>query len=199
MHDLSLAPFAGVVTAGLAGCGSSGAMAPGPAASGDAGGAGGPLAPSSAPSDGPLALTPSCKDGDDATLSQTEGPYWKPSSPERASLVEAGAGGRLLTLEGFVVSRVCRPVERALVDLWHCDGAGAYDNAGFRFRGHLLAAADGSYRFQTIVPGLYPGRTRHFHVKVQAPGRPVLTTQLYFPDEPGTPATASTGLSSSCA
>jgi protocatechuate 3,4-dioxygenase beta subunit len=34
------------------------------------------------------------------------------------------------------------------------------------------------------VPGLYPGRTRHFHVKVQAPNQPVLTTQLYFPDEP---------------
>jgi len=34
------------------------------------------------------------------------------------------------------------------------------------------------------VPGLYPGRTRHIHVKVQAPGRPILTTQLYFPNEP---------------
>ena len=34
------------------------------------------------------------------------------------------------------------------------------------------------------MPGLYPGRTRHYHVKVQAPARPVLTTQLYFPDEP---------------
>jgi protocatechuate 3,4-dioxygenase beta subunit len=31
---------------------------------------------------------------------------------------------------------------------------------------------------------LYPGRTRHIHVKVQAPGQPVLTTQLYFPGEP---------------
>ena len=36
----------------------------------------------------------------------------------------------------------------------------------------------------TIVPGLYPGRTRHIHVKVQAPNGPVLTTQLYFPGEP---------------
>ena len=34
------------------------------------------------------------------------------------------------------------------------------------------------------MPGLYPGRTRHLHVKVQAPNQPVLTTQLYFPDEP---------------
>ena len=35
-----------------------------------------------------------------------------------------------------------------------------------------------------MVPGLYPGRTRHFHVRVQAPNRPILTTQLYFPGEP---------------
>jgi hypothetical protein len=42
-----------------------------------------------------------------------------------------------------------------------------------------------------IVPGLYPGRTRHIHVKVQAPDRPVLTTQLYFPGEP---ANASDGI-----
>ncbi|MFN2472177.1 MAG: hypothetical protein ABR583_14560 [Gaiellaceae bacterium] len=30
------------------------------------------------------------------------------------------------------------------------------------------------------MPGLYPGRTRHIHVKVQAPREPVLTTQLFF-------------------
>ncbi len=42
----------------------------------------------------------------------------------------------------------------------------------------------GRYHLETIVPGEYPGRTRHIHVKVQAPGQPVLTTQLYFPAEP---------------
>jgi hypothetical protein len=41
----------------------------------------------------------------------------------------------------------------------------------------------GRYAFRTIMPGLYPGRTRHYHVKVQAPSRPVLTTQFYFPGE----------------
>ncbi len=43
--------------------------------------------------------------------------------------------------------------------------------------------AEGRYRLETIMPGLYPGRTRHFHVKVQAPKQRVLTTQLYFPGE----------------
>jgi protocatechuate 3,4-dioxygenase beta subunit len=34
-----------------------------------------------------------------------------------------------------------------------------------------------------VVPGDYPGRTRHFHVNVQPRGRALLTTQLYFPNE----------------
>ena len=66
---------------------------------------------------------------------------------------------------------------------WQANDAGAYDNAGFRLRGHQFADAQGIYRLETVVPGLYPGRTRHIHVKVQAPNRPVLTTQLYFPGE----------------
>jgi protocatechuate 3,4-dioxygenase beta subunit len=82
------------------------------------------------------------------------------------------------------VTRSCRPVARALLDLWHADERGEYDNAGFRYRGHVFTDGEGRYRFRTIMPALYPGRTRHYHIKVQAPEWPVLTTQLYFPDEP---------------
>src|SRR5204862_188663 len=60
-----------------------------------------------------------------------------------------------------------------------------HDNAGFRLRGHQLTDAEGRYRLETILPGVYPGRTRHIHVKAQAPSRPALTTQLYFPGEAG--------------
>jgi protocatechuate 3,4-dioxygenase beta subunit len=132
-----------------------------------------------------LAPTPACGDDDDATQAQTEGPYFTPNSPERVSLIESGMAGTRLVLEGYVLSTACRPVERALVDFWQCDNAGNYDNAGYRLRGHQFTDAAGRYRLETIVPGLYPGRTRHIHVKVQAPNRPVLTTQLYFPDEAG--------------
>ena len=41
----------------------------------------------------------------------------------------------------------------------------------------------GRYRLETIVPGQYPGRTRHIHVIIAAARRPALTTQLYFPGE----------------
>jgi protocatechuate 3,4-dioxygenase beta subunit len=131
-----------------------------------------------------LPPTPECKDGDEPTAAQTEGPFYKPSSPQRADLREPGLGGRPVVLTGLVLTRRCRPVARALVDLWHADDKGDYDNRGFRCRGHVLTDEAGRYQFRTIMPALYPGRTRHYHVKVAAPGRPLLTTQLYFPNEP---------------
>ena len=79
----------------------------------------------------------------------------------------------------------CKPVAKALVELWHADETGTYDNAGYRLRGHQFTDAEGRWWFDTIVPGLYPGRTRHYHVKVQRPGTDTLITQLYFPGEPG--------------
>src|SRR6266446_6449628 len=133
----------------------------------------------------PLAPTPQCHDGGGApTIRETEGPYFKPSSPQRADLVEPGSKARLVELSGQVLTRSCRPVAQALVDVWHADERGEYDNAGFRYRGHLLTDDAGRYRFRTILPALYTGRTGHYHVKVQAPRQSLLTTQLYFPDEP---------------
>ncbi|MGP3982457.1 dioxygenase family protein [Streptomyces sp. KR80] len=133
----------------------------------------------------PLSPTPMCDDGDDPTPPQTEGPYFKPNSPLRTSLIEAGTQGTRLTVSGVVFSLTCRPIANALLDFWQADTNGAYDNTGFRLRGHQFTDAQGAFRLETVVPGLYPGRTRHIHVKVQAPNRPVLTTQLYFPGEPG--------------
>ena len=130
-----------------------------------------------------LPPTPAC--GADArTPAQTEGPYFKPSSPERASLLDPEMRGRRLVVAGVVRGTDCRPISRALLDFWHADAGGRYDNSGFRLRGHQFTDAEGRYRLETIMPGVYPGRTRHIHVKAQAPSRSPLTTQLYFPGEP---------------
>jgi protocatechuate 3,4-dioxygenase beta subunit len=132
-----------------------------------------------------LQPTPACDDGDDdPTPAQTEGPYFKPNSPERSSLVEAGLTGTRLTITGRVLSTSCQPIARALLDFWHADDSGNYDNVGFRLRGHQFTDEDGRFTLETMIPGLYPGRTRHIHVKAQAPNQSILTTQLYFPGEP---------------
>jgi protocatechuate 3,4-dioxygenase beta subunit len=127
--------------------------------------------------------TPACGE-DGVTPAQTPGPYFKPQSPRRASLLEPGMPGTRIVVEGTVLTTDCKPVPRALLDFWQADAQGDYDNTGFRLRGHQFTDDAGRYRLESVVPGVYPGRTRHFHVNVQAPGRRVLTTQLYFPDEP---------------
>jgi protocatechuate 3,4-dioxygenase beta subunit len=133
---------------------------------------------------GQLTPTPSCEAGGATTPRQTEGPFFTRNSPERQSLLEPGVKGRALELIGLVVTRNCKPVAGALLDFWQADAAGAYDNSGFRLRGHQFASREGAYRLRTIMPAQYTGRTAHIHVKVQAPNQPVLTTQLYFPDQP---------------
>ena len=137
-------------------------------------------------------LTPSMAgQEDELTPPQEEGPYFKANSPERASLVDASASGTRISLSGKVVSRSGNPFGTALLDFWQADPNGAYENRGYTLRGHQYSGPDGSYRLETIIPRLYPGRTRHIHVKAQDPGGPVLTTQVYFPDEAATPGTAS--------
>lgn len=125
--------------------------------------------------DPPLACTP-------GTRAQTAGPFYTPRTPRRANLREPGTTGEPLVLEGLVLTPDCRPVAGAVVDIWHCDERGRYDNRGFRYRGHQFTDAAGAYRFETIRPTRYSGRTAHVHVKVQGEATPVLTTQIYFPD-----------------
>ncbi len=115
------------------------------------------------------------------TPSVTEGPYYKAGSPERTSLLTAGISGTKVTITGYVFDKNCQPIAHAWLDFWQANASGAYDNAGYTLRGHQYTDQAGMYTLETLVPGEYPGRTEHIHVKVQAPNGPVLTTQLFFP------------------
>jgi protocatechuate 3,4-dioxygenase beta subunit len=115
------------------------------------------------------------------TAPQTEGPFFKTNTPQRISFTDAPN----LVITGQVLSLDCKPLKGALLDFWHADEHGEYDNRGFRYRGHQFSDAERRYRLETIVPAEYPGRARHLHVKVQPPGGRILTTQLYFPNQPG--------------
>jgi protocatechuate 3,4-dioxygenase beta subunit len=130
-----------------------------------------------------LAATPSCGGHPRTTPRQTEGPYFTPNSPSRASLLEKDMPGTRLVLSGRVLAADCAPLSAVLLDFWQADAGGTYDNRGYRLRGHQFSDDQGRFRLETVLPGIYPGRTRHIHVKVQAANGPVLTTQLYFPGE----------------
>ena len=150
---------------------------------------GGPLAnamhhgaAASKPDTAALAPTPECRDGDEPTPRQGAGPFYTPDSPPRASLIEPGLPGTPLVLVGHVLQTDCQSLAGVLLDFWQANNEGRYDNQGYTLRGHQFTDANGQYRLETIVPGLYPGRTRHIHVRVQAPRARAITTQLYFPD-----------------
>jgi protocatechuate 3,4-dioxygenase beta subunit len=117
-----------------------------------------------------------------------EGPYYSPGSPERRSLIEAGMLGTPILISGQVFDQDCNLISGASVDFWQADANGAYDNAGFTLRGHVITDNDGFYAMETIEPGLYTGRPAHIHVKVFASdGRELLTTQMYFPGSENSP------------
>jgi protocatechuate 3,4-dioxygenase beta subunit len=132
-----------------------------------------------------LEPTPSVDDHDlEATPQETIGPAFRPNSPLKHDFREAGVSGTPVSLTGFVLDRKGKPIRGAVLDFWHADADGNYDFTGFKCRGHQFTEANGRYALETIMPGLYPGRTRHYHVRLQAVSGPILTTQLYFPGEP---------------
>ena len=112
----------------------------------------------------------------------TEGPYYSSGAPERTNLIEPGIPGTPLHLSGYVLDVNCQPIPGALVDFWQADGAGNYDNQGYRLRGHQFTDQNGRYVLETVIPGEYPGRTPHIHVKVQAPNGPLVTSQVFLPE-----------------
>ena len=115
------------------------------------------------------------------TPSLTEGPYYKSGSPEQADLFQEGMPGTRIVVTGYVYDTNCQPVANAWLDFWQADANGTYDNSGYTLRGHQYTDANGRFQLTTVVPGLYPGRTEHIHVKVQAPNGQVITSQLFFP------------------
>jgi protocatechuate 3,4-dioxygenase beta subunit len=134
------------------------------------------------------------------TPAQATGPFYPPTLPldADADLVQVAgqaqrASGTILHLGGRILDANGRAVGGARVEIWQCDAFGVYHHPGdrrgpaepqFQGFGHALADAEGGYRFRTIVPVAYPGRTPHIHFRVVVPGGHPLTTQMYFAGEP---------------
>ena len=133
------------------------------------------------------------------TPSQTEGPFYPVALPKDSDfdLLRNGTQdyrrGKPAWVEGTVADLQGKPVAGAQVEIWQCDEAGHYHHPGdggkadpaFQGFGRLTVGADGKYRFRTIRPVAYSGRTPHIHVKVKLGTRELLTTQLYVADDPG--------------
>lgn len=133
------------------------------------------------------------------TPSQTEGPYYPVRLPEDADadLLRNGRlsydRGQPAWVTGSVTDLAGKPVAGAVVEIWQCDHAGHYHHPGdgdradpaFQGFGRVAVGADGKYRFRTLRPAAYAGRTPHIHFKVRLGARELLTTQLYVAGDPG--------------
>jgi protocatechuate 3,4-dioxygenase beta subunit len=131
------------------------------------------------------------------TPAQTEGPFYPVNLPADTDFDLLTQGNTRYTqgdatwLEGTVTDRTGRPVRDAVVEIWQCDQQGHYHHPGdrgadpaFQGFGRVAVNGDGEYRFRTIRPSKYAGRTPHIHVKVKLAQRELLTTQLYVADDP---------------
>lgn len=136
-----------------------------------------------------------------ATPAQTEGPFYPTAFPTDSDndLVQvrgqaAHALGTVLHLQGRVLDASGKPLDGALVEIWQCDAHGIYDHprqpgrdrrdSAFQGYGKMLTDAQSTYRFRTLKPVAYPGRTPHIHLKVATADGRQLTTQFYLADDP---------------
>ncbi|MDB5745000.1 MAG: pcaH [Polaromonas sp.] len=133
------------------------------------------------------------------TPAQTEGPFYPVAVPADSDfdlLRNGGAHyrqGQPAWVDGTVLDTAGRPMAGAVVEIWQCDQAGHYHHPGdggradpaFQGFGRVRVGPDGRYRFRTLKPVPYTGRTPHIHVKVRLGGQEALTTQLYVAGDPG--------------
>lgn len=126
--------------------------------------------------------------GEDPTTTDILGPFYRPGAPVRTDLVQAGTKGQLLQFQGTVFAKDGKtPVKNTLVEIWHCNEEGIYDNISdeYVYRAACKTGADGQYRFNTILPVPYNVegevvRPAHIHMRVSGNAGQDLVTQVYF-------------------
>lgn len=102
--------------------------------------------------------------------------------------------GQVTHIFGQVLDTSGQPIPNTRVEIWQCDTRGIYLHTGdsryenrdpaFQGFGRTVTDAEGKYRFRTIKPAHYPGRTPHIHFEVTGSGIRRLTTQMYVAGEP---------------
>ena len=115
---------------------------------------------------------------------------------DRGNLNYTGLPGEPVTVTGTLYGPNGERLPGAKVEIWHADAGGSYhpNAAGnardflpgqVALRGFVMTDGDGHYRFTSIYPGKYPGRCRHFHVRVSTAGYRSVSTQLIVPPRAG--------------
>ena len=125
--------------------------------------------------------------GTDPTTTDILGPFYRPGAPFKTDLVQAGTKGEIMHFSGTVFGKDGKALKAALVEIWHCDENGVYDNTSdnYVYRSSFKTGADGKYNFKSIFPVPYAVNTTltrpaHIHMRISAAGVQDLVTQVYF-------------------
>lgn len=125
--------------------------------------------------------------GTDPTTTDILGPFYRPGAPFKTDLVQAGTNGEIMHFSGTVFGKDGKALKAALVEIWHCDENGVYDNTSdnYVYRSSFKTGADGKYNFKSIFPVPYAVNTTltrpaHIHMRISAAGVQDLVTQVYF-------------------
>jgi protocatechuate 3,4-dioxygenase beta subunit len=132
-----------------------------------------------------------------------QGPFYTANAPTiiNNQLASQSEPGTRLILSGIVQTIDCSTaIPNTLIDVWHANNAGAYDNTGFNLRGKTESNAQGYYVLETILPGKYLNgasyRPSHIHFKITPPNFPTFITQLYFQGDIDIPGDAAASITS---
>lgn len=138
------------------------------------------------------------------TASQTVGPFFSPTllreDARRNILIQPDTVGERIRIEGRVLDGDGQPIPDAMIEIWQANSHGRYNHPtdqgsqpldpSFSGFGRSGTAEDGSYWFETIMPGAVPfdaQRLQAPHICVTIFARGLLNhavTRLYFADEP---------------
>jgi protocatechuate 3,4-dioxygenase beta subunit len=133
------------------------------------------------------------------TEDNPSGPFYLAGAPFQSRLAPDNLPGERLRIAGRILAAgSCEPLAGAVVDVWHASAGGYYYGLeatpplrpeDYLLRGRIRTGADGSYSFDTILPGNYRVsetwvRPRHIHYIVSHSSHSSLTTQLYFEGDP---------------
>jgi len=126
--------------------------------------------------------------GNEPTTTDILGPFYRPGAPIISDLVRPGTKGEVMHFGGVVFQKDgTTPVSNALVEIWHCNENGVYDNTSdeYIYRAAWKTGADGKYHFRTILPVAYNAgptniRPAHIHMRISGTSQQDLVTQIYF-------------------
>lgn len=139
--------------------------------------------------------------GNDPTTTDILGPFYRPNAPFKTDLVQAGTKGQIIYFTGIIYDKNKQPIKNSLVEIWHCNENGEYDNTSdkYIYRASAHTGADGKYDFRTILPVPYAVsdkifRPAHIHMRISGTGHEQdLVTQVYFKGDkniPGDPSSS---------